>query len=190
MISFLEGKIILKRDNFLIVEVGGVGYKVFLSRSSLQRIAEKGENIKLFCYLDIGERSLKLYGFLTFEELEFFEILRNISGVGPKASLEIVSLGKVEEVKKEIEKGNVKFFVDIPGIGAKKAKKIILELSGKLKALTPPLKKEKFPEDEVFLALLNLGFKKEAIKDALSQLPKGVKDAQERIKYALKILGE
>jgi len=106
MISFLEGKIILKRDNFLIVEVGGVGYKVFLSRSSLQRIAEKGENIKLFCYLDIGERSLKLYGFLTFEELEFFEILRNISGVGPKASLEIVSLGKVEEVKKEIEKGN------------------------------------------------------------------------------------
>jgi Holliday junction DNA helicase RuvA len=189
MISYLNGKIILKKENFLILEVSGVGYQIFLSKRSLDKIAQIGQNLKLFCYLDIGERSLKLYGFLTYEELELFKLLRNIPGVGPKGALEISSIGPPEKIKKEIEKGNEKIFEGIPGIGKKKARKIILELSGKLKTITPSTKKEKIPEDEVFSALLNLGFKKEEIKKALSQLPKEIKDPQEKIKQALKILG-
>ncbi len=188
MISYLEGKIILKKQNFLILEVSGVGYQIFLSKRSLAKIPQIGQDLKVFCYLDIGERSLRLYGFLDYETLELFKLIRNIPGVGPKAALEISSIGPPEKIKKEIEKGNEKIFEGIPGIGKKKAKKIILELSGKLKSFSSP-EKEKIPEDEAFLALVNLGFKKEEVKKVLSQLPKEMKDPQEKIKQALKLLG-
>ncbi len=186
MISFLEGKIILKRENFIILEVQGIGYQVFLSRNSLQRIPKEGENIKLFCYLDVGERSLRLYGFLSFAEREFFEVLRNVPGIGPKASLEIVSLKSISDLKKAIEIGDEKLFTGISGIGSKKAKKIILELSGKLSKFPQP--KESFVEDESFATLVRLGFQKAKVKEALSQLPKDFGSQEERVKQALKIL--
>ena len=195
MISYLEGKVILKKKDFIILKTnGGIGYRVFLSRKSLEIIPENNENIKLFCYLDVGERSLKLYGFLDFKELEFFEILRNIPGVGPKASLEIVSLDKVEKVKEEIEKGNEKLFVGVSGIGAKKAKKIILELSGKLKKIESPRKSSSThslnKDDEVVSALLRLGFRSEEIKKAISRIPDNIKEPKEKIRIALKNLGK
>jgi len=189
MISYLQGKIILIKENFIILEVSGIGYELFLSARSLQRIPEIGQNLKLFCYLDVGERSLKLYGFLSYEKLELFKLLRNISGVGPKAALEISSIGSPEKIKKEIEKGNEKIFKGISGIGPKKAKKIILELSGKLKDFSPPPRKDDFSKDETFIALVNLGFPKEKIKEAFSQIPKEIKTPEKKIKTALKILG-
>ena len=189
MLSYLQGKVILRKEKFIILEVNGVGFEIFLSKKSIAKIPQIGENLKLFCYLDVGERSLKLYGFLTYQTLELFKLLRNISGVGPKAALDISSIGSPEKIKKEIEKGNEKVFEDIPGIGKKKARKIILELSGKLKSPESSPQKEPIPEDEAFLALLNLGFQKETVKKALSQLPKEIRDTQEKIKESLKILG-
>ncbi len=189
MISYLQGKIILKKENFIILETNGIGFQVFVSKKSLDKISGNGENFKLFCYLDIGERSLNLYGFLNYEKLELFKLLRNISGVGPKAALEISSLGPPVKIKKEIEKGNEKIFEGVPGIGKKKAKKIILELSGKLNIPASSSPEETLPEDDTILALINLGFKKEEAKKALFQVPQEIKDTQERIKRALKILG-
>ncbi|RLC40093.1 MAG: hypothetical protein DRH33_01080, partial [Candidatus Nealsonbacteria bacterium] len=101
---------------------------------------------------------------------------------------EISSRESPEKIKKKREKGNEKIFEGIPGIGKKKARKIILELSGKLQAFSP-IKKEEIKDDEAFLALINLGFKKEEVKKAFSQLPKNIKDPQEKIKQALKFLG-
>ena len=172
------------------MEVSGVGFEIFLSQPSLDKVPQIGQNLKLFCYLDVGERGLKLYGFLTYQELELFKLLRNISGVGPKAALDISSLGSPDKIKKEIAKGNEKVFEDIPGIGKKKARKIILELSGKLKSPEPSPQKETIPEDEAFLALVNLGFPREEAKKALSQLPKETKATEERIKQALTFLGK
>lgn len=196
----------MKKDAFLILEVNGIGYEVFVSKRIMESIppkessvntedpteqAESGQNLNLFCYLDVGERSLKLYGFRTFEELEFFKLVRGISGVGPKAALEISAIGRPEKIKKEIEKGNEKIFEGVPGIGKKKAQKIILELAGKLKTKEPTPKKEKdnLENDEAFLALRNLGFPKEQCKKALSEASKEIKDSQERVKMALQILG-
>ncbi len=192
MISCLEGKIILKKEGFIILEVAGVGYEVFVSGRTLEKLPKENEAVKVFCYLDVGERSLKLFGFLSFEELELFKLVRNVSGVGPKAALEISSLDSPEKIKKEIEKGNEAIFEGVPGIGKKKAQKIILELAGKLKTKEPSPKKEKdsFEQDEAFLALFNLGFSKDQAKRALSQLPKEIKNPQERIKRALQILGK
>lgn len=189
MIASLQGKVIFKREKFIILEVSEIGFEIFLSKRTIAKIPQIGQNLKLFCYLDIGERSLKLYGFLIYEELELFRLLRNISGVGPKAALDISSIGSPEKIKKEIAKGNEKVFEDIPGIGKKKARKIILELSGKLKSPEPSPQKESIPEDEAFLALVNLGFQKEEVKKALAQLPKEIKKTPEKIKESLKILG-
>ena len=190
MISYLSGEIIFKKDNFVILEVNGVGYEVFLSGKSMDNIPQTGQSLKLFCYLDVGERSLKLFGFLTFDELELFKIIRNIQGVGPKAALEISAVGSLEKIQQELKKGNNKFLDNIPGIGEKKAGKIILELSGQLKAATESSKKEKdiLDGDEAAVALLNLGFSKDKVRQALAGLAPEISDTQEKIRQALRLL--
>jgi Holliday junction DNA helicase RuvA len=190
MISTLQGKISFKGKNFVILDVGGVGFQVFLAARLLPKIPQIGENLKVFCYLDVGEKSLKLYGFLSYEALELFTLLREIPGVGPKAALEITAVDEPKRIKSEIEKGNERILDSIPGIGPKKAKKIILELSGKLKAFNSPPRKGKaaLSKDEAFIALKNLGFKIEEIKEALASLPEEITDPQERVKEALKML--
>lgn len=186
MISYLEGKIILKKEKFIVLDVNGVGYKVFLSQKTTSKLPEIGQNLKLFCFLNVRENSLDLYGFLDIKELEFFEVLEDIRGVGPKAALEISSLGSLEKIKERIVSHDERLFEGIPGIGKKKAMTIILELSGKIKEFT---KKEKPKADEAEEGLVSLGFSRQKAKDALARIPKDIKDTDERVKEALKILG-
>lgn len=188
MISFLSGKIQLKTNKYIILDVNGVGYKLFLSKLTLSKLPDLGSSFKCFCFLNVRETALDLYGFQTKEELEFFEILDSIPGVGPKAALEISSLGPLEKLKKSIEKGDEKIFEQISGIGQKKARAIILELSGKIKELSRP-KKEKPEISEAEQALINLGFSRQQAKETLSKVPKDIKD-EEKVKEALKILGK
>src|SRR3989344_8093744 len=98
MISYLNGKIILKKDKLIITEVGGIGYKVFLSSQNLLKLPEMGNDIKLFCFQNVKEDALDLYGFLTYDELDFFEVLMDIRGVGPKSALDIAALGSLEKI--------------------------------------------------------------------------------------------
>lgn len=190
MIAFLKGKIILKKEKFIILDAGGVGYKVFLSTKTISKISQDNQNPELFCFLNVRENTLDLYGFLDFEELELFEILNDISGVGPKIALEIASLGPLEKLKKAIEKQKEKVFEKIPGIGRKRAQAIILELSGILREISKEKLKGKKTPDEVEEALVNLGFPRQRAKEALSKIPEGIKDIEQRIKEALKILGK
>jgi len=203
MISYLSGKIIAKQDGSVIVLVNGVGYEVWLSGRSLESIplkespagdptgqAEIGQEINLFCQMEANERGVKLYGFLTASEMEFFKIVRSIQGVGPKAALEISGIGPLEKIQAEIEKGDLHFLDGIAGIGAKKAAKVILELSGQIKTAQKAGQKSQdyFANDEAFLALSQLGFAKEQIKKVLTELPQEIQSPQEKIKRALKIL--
>jgi Holliday junction DNA helicase RuvA len=185
MISYLDGKVILKRDKFIIVEVAGVGYKVFLSRQTLLRLPEIGSNLKLFTFHNIKEEASDLYGFLTYDELEFFELLNDIHGVGPKAALEISILGPLDKIKDRILMQDEKIFEGIPGIGSKRASTIILELTGKIKTIG----QKSSSADEAESALMQLGFSKQQAKDALSNISPA-KSVEERIKLALKYLGK
>lgn len=185
MISYLEGRIVFKEKKFIVLNANGVGYKVFLSQKTLLKIPEKGKDLKLFCFMSVRENSMELYGFLDEKELEFFEMVEKIRGIGPKASLEIASLGPLEKIKERIENNDATLFEGIPGIGKKKAMSIVLELSGKIRSL-PPVKKE----DEAETTLMSLGFPKQKAKEALFRVPEDVKDTEERIKKALKILGK
>lgn len=180
MISYLKGKIISKKDKFIVLLTDNTGYKVFLSKKSLG-ILDIGKELELFCFLNVKENGLELYGFLSEGELEFFEILDSIRGVGPKAALEISSLGPIEKIRQRILERDKSLLSGIPGIGQKKAEAIILELSGKV-AKEPEVK------DEAYDTLLSLGFLKEEVKKALKEV--SAKNGEERVKEALKILGK
>ena len=185
MISFLNGKIILKKEKFVILDVNDVGYKVFLSRQTLLTLPEIGSSIKVFTYQNVKEEALDLYGFLAYEGLEFFETLMDIRGVGPKSALDISDLGSLDKIKERILRQDEKIFEGIPGIGSKKAMTIILELTGKIKMLG----NKKDSADEAESALMQLGFSKQQAKEALSNVPGNIKNSEERIKLALKNLG-
>lgn len=185
MISYLNGKVILKRDKFIILEVNNIGYKVFLSRQTLLTLPEIGSPIKVFTYQNVKEEALDLYGFLAYEGLEFFETLMDIRGVGPKSALDISDLGSLDKIKERILRQDEKIFEGIPGIGSKKAMTIILELTGKIKMLG----QKSSSADEAESALMQLGFSKQQSKEALSSIPANIKNSEERIKLALKSLG-
>jgi len=184
MISYLSGKIILKKDKFVILEVAGIGYKVFLPRQILLTLPGIGENLKVFTFQNVKEEALDLYGFLTYEELEFFEILNDVRGVGPKAALELSVVGPLEKIKDKILSHDENVFAGVPGIGSKRASSIILELTGKIKTFGA----KSVSADEAENALVALGFTKQQAKEALSGVSSALK-TEERIKLALKNLG-
>jgi len=182
MISYLQGKIVLKEKDFLILDVNGVGYKVFLAGDSLKRIPKIDSFLKLFTFPYLKRETFELYGFLNFEELKLFEILDEIPGVGPKTALVLASFGSLKNLEKAIEKDDKR----LQKIGIKKRQRLFLELTGKIKEL----KKEISKKDEVFEALLALGFSKNRVISALSRVSRKIREPKERIKEALKILGK
>ena len=203
MISYLKGKIILKKDlgkeRFVLLDVAGVGYKVFLSKKVFEKLKEENstedgtplvlnEDIELFCYLYVRENIMDLYGFADWDEREVFELLLGISGVGPKAAIEISALGPLEKLKKAIDAGDGKIFEGIPGIGKKRIAKILLELSGKIKNFKPVTRDGgEANEDPCVDAMINMGFSKTLARQALEQIPKSMSE-EDRIKEALKQL--
>lgn len=185
MISYLRGKIIFKGEKFVVLDVNGVGYKIFLAKQALNRIQQEKGLLNFFCYLNVREKALDLYGFLRQEELGAFETLIDLPSIGPKAALGISSLGPIEKIKEALEKEDEKVIKEIFNIGKKKAQLIILELSRKIKM--PPREKPAL-DDEAFQALVGLGFSRQKIKETLAKLPKEIKDSEEKVKEALKIL--
>ena len=185
MIAYLEGEIILKKEKHIVLKTGNVGYKVFLSKKALSMLPQAADSIKLYCFTNVKENAIDIYGFLTQEELDFFEVLDSIRGVGPKAALEISSIGSLEKIKQRVLAKDEKVFEGIPGIGKKKAMTIMLELTGKIKEM--PSSKDSLDEAED--ALVNLGFSRQKAKQVLENISKELK-TEERIKRALNVLGK
>jgi Holliday junction DNA helicase RuvA len=184
MISYLIGKTEFKDDKSVIIELNGIGYKVFCSSATLDKI-EIGQSIKIFTHLHLKEEVVELYGFLTKKELDLFEVLNDLSGIGPKTAMMLSSLGSLIKLKEAIEKGELPS--EIKGIGQKKSQKILLELTGKIKEISTVKKGE---EDEALDGLVSLGFPKQKAREVLSQVPKDIQETEERIKKALEILGK
>ena len=185
MIHYLQGKITYKYDKSLILENQGIGFKIFCAPNTSKKISQDKE-VRLFTHLHLREDAVELYGFLTPEELGLFETLNTISGIGPKTATLLASLGSLEKLKETMEKNQLP--PEIKGIGAKKMQKILLELTGKIK------EREASPNrgatDNALSALTSLGFPQSKAKEALSKVPAQIKDLEERIKEALKILGK
>ncbi len=175
-----------------MVEATGVGYKIFVSQRAYEELPQNGTNIKVFCYHRIKQEEIpELYGFLSEKELEIFELLLTINGVGPKSALNILSAVKIDNFLAVVNQGRADLITDSWGIGKKKAEKIIMELKDKIK-------KSHLGADTVLLeidndlkiALKNLGYKQKEIEDALEQIPEKIKKTEERLKEALKFLNQ
>lgn len=190
MISFLEGKIIFRGLGFIILQTeGGVGYKIFISSNSFDSTREKKEeNAKLWTHLSVKENSMELYGFQNYAELEFFETLLKVSGVGPKSALAVFNVASVDTLKNAIASGESGYLTRVSGIGRKTAEKIIVELKDKFGGKNGA--NFQFKEDEdVYEALLSLGYSPRDARTAINEIDKTATGVENRVKAALKILG-
>tara|TARA_Y100000310_G_C20700785_1_gene829669 strand:- start:5130 stop:5699 length:570 start_codon:yes stop_codon:yes gene_type:complete len=188
MIGQLTGKVVSVGSNFIIIDVGGIGYKVSIREEDLKKISKR-EELTILTHLIVRENILDLYGFFDSETLTFFQLLISISGVGPKSALSILSLASAQVLEKAIATNNTSYLTKVSGIGKKSAEKIILELKDKLEGVYGSTEGI-LPEDaDAILALQALGYAQKDARDALKQVSDEVTGTQERIKEALKILG-
>ncbi len=191
MISCLEGKVILKGERFVIIETGGVGYRIFVGPTVFDKLKKNNDRIKLWTHLHLREDSVELYGFLEYAELEFFETLIQISGVGPKSALGVLNVAPLDTLKHAIASGEISYLTKVSGIGKKIAEKIILELRDKLGKIGYTGEKAFLKEEEDALrALRSLGYSYSEAREALKEVPPKISGTQERVKESLKILGK
>ncbi|MBU0686276.1 MAG: Holliday junction branch migration protein RuvA [Candidatus Margulisbacteria bacterium] len=132
MISHLSGKLEHKEADHVVVDVGNIGYHVTVPASTIPRLPEIDQEIKLFTLQIVREDDISLYGFLTKEERNLFKILLKVNGVGPKAATAIIGAFNLDKLVTAITKGNVDLITSVPGIGKKTAQKIVIELKEKV----------------------------------------------------------
>lgn len=195
MISYLAGKIIYKSEPtkkgaFVILNVSGVGYEVSITLKTYEKV-KVGENIELYTFLYVREDAMELFGFPTPSEAEFFKLLNNISGIGPKSALNILELADVKSIQDAVIAQKAEMLEKINGISRTTAEKIILGLKSHIKKFAYDGMEKRNEENlEIVDALISLGFPIDRIRKALLELPADKKDNKEKIKAALKILGK
>ncbi len=190
MISYLNGTIKFKTNNYLTILVGGVGYKVYVPTYIITE-SKLNQPISLFIHTYVKEEVLDLYGFSDLEDLTMFELLLGVSGIGPKTAILIFSNGKLSKIKQAIIKGDTDFFTSVPRLGKKNAQKIIIELRSKLGSLDElDLTSEGGENKEILEALKSFGFSVSEAKEALKSIKDFEGTTSDKIKQALKWLGK
>ncbi len=192
MYYYIKGEYVKKGESFIVVDAGGVGYKVYTSAMAMGKMPEVGEEVKVYTYLHVREDIFDLYGFPTNEELLMFQSLISVSGVGPKVGLAILSVLTPQEITVAIVKKDTKAITKAPGVGPKVAERIILELKNKVNDMEIiPEEYGNFDttdtENEAVLALVSLGYSQAEAKKAVG-LVSGNLSVEEIIKEALKKL--
>jgi Holliday junction DNA helicase RuvA len=187
MIGYLTGSIIHKDSSFVILETGGVGYKVYTIGNTIETLADK---VSFWIHTAIRENSHDLYGFLSREELSVFELLITVSGIGPKTALGVLNVAPIETLRHAVASENIAHLVKISGIGKRIAEKIVLELRGKLGAAQDATEEDLRDEGDVIEALGALGFSQKQARDALKDMPKEITGTSEKVKHALKLLSK
>ncbi|NLY48983.1 MAG: Holliday junction branch migration protein RuvA [Clostridiales bacterium] len=133
MISFIKGELADIKKNYIVLECNNIGYEIFLPASAIMELPPRKSTVKIYTYLHVKEDGLSLYGFLTRDDLEMFKLLITVNGIGPKGALGILSGITADEIRFAILAEDTRTLAKAPGIGAKTAGKIILELRDKLK---------------------------------------------------------
>jgi len=189
MIGSIRGKITLSTDKYVIVEAGGVGYKINVSPDTRAKIEtlqnKKGEEVLFWVYTHVREDIFDLYGFLDRSEQDFFEMLISVSGIGPKGALSILGVASIDTLKTAIRTSDTGYLTKISGIGRKTAEKIIIELRDKLGKETEGTSLRE--EMDALEALKSLGYSQNEAREALKEIDSKL-STNAKIKEALKIL--
>lgn len=192
MIAHLSGSILFAGDKYVVIDVAGVGYKVRVSVDTLQALRKSPDKkATLWIYTVVREDTLDLYGFEHQNELDFFEMLISVSGIGPKSALGILNVAPVDHLKEAIAMGDTGALTKVSGIGSKSAQKIILELREKLGG-DESITGETIlgGERDAIEGLMALGYAERVAREALKKVSPDTKGTGARIKEALKNLGK
>ena len=202
MFAYIKGNLEEKSSNYVVIDVMGVGYKIFMSEKSINSIGEIGEKVKVHTHYHVREDDISLYGFLTNEELRMFELLLQVSGIGAKSAITMLSNISPSSFALAVLSNDVDSLKKIPGIGPKSAARIILELQDKLKKEETELMVQKGKEEitkeiehsinakEAMQALQILGYNKKEIEKAFDKIANTDVSVEELIKKGLSLLSK
>ena len=133
MLAYIRGKLEMKMTGYIVVDVGGLGYKIFMSETGIDKLGNLGNQVKVYTYYRVREDDISIFGFNTLEELKMFELLIGVSGVGAKTAISMMDVCEPSEFALAVISEDIKTLTTIPGIGPKSAKRIVLELKDKIK---------------------------------------------------------
>ena len=185
MIGHLKGTLLHQDLKFLILDVAGVGYKVYTNTVTLEKV--KSKTLEFWTYMAVRENALDLYGFQKKEELDFFELLLTVSGIGPKSAMTILSVATLPNLRHAISTGDTSHLIKVSGVGKKNAEKIVLELKDKLEILGGDLGQSTSGDVDALEALKSLGYGEREVREVLKKVS-DISDTGEKIKKALKLL--
>jgi Holliday junction DNA helicase RuvA len=187
MIATLEGTLEYRGDNSIIINVGGIGFRVYVPASTLSQLGAVKGRVSLYTHLHVREDNISLYGFASSEELTLFKSLISVSGIGTKLALSLLSALNPEQLVMAITSGDIDLLSQTPGIGKKMASRLVVELRGKLekdwREMALPLAPERV---DVIAALTGLGYSVTEAAKAISKLPDSEElSLEEKVKMAL-----
>lgn len=188
MIAKLTGKLDFLRDSYAVVNVGGVGYKVFVTAHTFGTVAGQS-SVEFYTHTYVREDTLSLYGFLTLDELEMFEMLITISGIGPKAAMGILTIADPNTVRTAVLNEDASLLTRVSGVGKKTAQRVILELKNKISDIPVHQKDQITSDSDALEALVAMGYSVSEARETLKLVSSDIKDVGERVKMALKSLG-
>ncbi len=196
MLAFLKGKVEYKSNNFVAINVNDVGYKVYMPINEIEEINVK-DDIKVYTYLRMTEQDISLYGFLANEELNMFELLISVGGIGAKSAISILSNIEPSAFALAVITDDINTLKKLPGIGPKTAQRIVLELRDKIKTEQAEEKQAEIKEkikisqnaQDAIDALLVLGYNRKDIEDTIAKINTIDMSVEEIIKEGLKQLG-
>lgn len=190
MISYIKGLILNISTKYLIVLVNNIGYKVFLKNEILLS-SNVGKEVEFYIYQNIKEDSMDLFGFVTIEELEMFEKLISVSGIGPKSALGILTAVKVDEINNAIIMQDPNRLTKVAGVGKKTAERLVLELKGKTDTNLRFESGDVVSDDMQILEVLqNLGYALNESREAIKKIDPSIDNIDDKIKFALKALAK
>lgn len=190
MIGALRGTLHEKTPEYVVVDVGGVGYKVYLPLSSFYELGELGDPLTLRIHTHVRDDALQLYGFLDAAEQRLFEQLISVAGIGPRLAITILSGMEVDVLTEAIAEENIARLSTIPGVGKKTAERMALELKEKVAALAPvsATAGPRGVRQDVLSALENLGYRRRDAERAFDKVEKPAEGFEELLKQTLRVL--
>jgi Holliday junction DNA helicase RuvA len=200
MIALINGKIAYKGISHIVVDVQGVGYRIFIPLTTFYELPEAGETVALHIHTQVKQDGINLFGFYSLQERDLFQLMISVSGIGPKIAMNILSGIAAEELLQAISSGDLGKLVSVPGVGKKMAERLVLELKEKVmkKMLADQIpladdrhKANQLIKEDVLSALINLGYKNNMARDALDKVIQPSKEEltlDQLLKKTLKIL--
>jgi Holliday junction DNA helicase RuvA len=191
MIGYLSGKLFEVDGNDVIIDVGGVGYRVrIIDNQATRNKLQATSLVQMYIHTYVKEDQLALYGFESKKALKFFQLLISVSGVGPKSAMGILAHGTPDQIQQAVAQADVSFFTKVSGIGKKNGQRIIVDLKSKLGSVAElDLSEPEAGTDDVFDALVGMGFDPKRVQKALQEIDPSLSEP-ERIKKAIKQLSQ